>query len=510
MGSFLLLINSCQKNELKQRPSLTITAISNITSATASSGGSIVNDGGSSIKAKGVCWSIGTTPTISDNKTNDGTGTTKYTSALTGLAPGTVYNIRAYATNTSGTGYSSQLTFTTVALAPVLTTAAFSAITTVTATSGGNITSDGGSPITAKGVCWSTAQSPTIADTKTADGTGANSFSSAITGLTHNTTYYVRAYATNRIGTSYGNQLTLITLADLPVITTSAASSITATTAISGGNISLDGGATITARGICWSTTANPTISGSTTTDGNGSGIFISNITALLPATLYYVRAYATNSAGTAYGDQISFTTAPFVCGNTLSISHVTTDGIAPVKRIVNYGTVTTNLSGANKCWITQNLGATTQASSATDATDAASGWYWQFNRKQGYAVGPNPVWTTNSISESSDWLPANDPCTLELGTGWRIPTHTEWTNASSGGAWGSYTDAYNSVLKIHAAGTLSSGNGVLDSRGSTGSYWNSTQKDASSGWILILYNSFSGLDGSSKASGLPIRCIKD
>ena len=78
-----------------------------------------------------------------------------------------------------------------------------------------------------------------------------------------------------------------------------------------GGNVTADGGATVTARGICWSTSQNPTISGSHTTDGTGTGTFTSNMTGLEPNTTYYVRAYATNSAGTAYGDQVSFTTLP-------------------------------------------------------------------------------------------------------------------------------------------------------------------------------------------------------
>lgn len=169
----------------------------------------------------------------------------------------------------------------------------------------------------------------------------------------------------------------------------------------------------------------------------------------------------------------------PFVCGDNLIVTH-TAGGVAPVDKTVTYGTVSTNLSGATKCWITQNLGATDQASSATDATEASAGWYWQFNRKQGYKVGPSPSWTITSISESSDWTSANDPCTIELGTGWRIPTKTEWTNADAG--WSSYTDTYNSVLKLHAAGYLSDSDGSLGSRGSYGSYWSSTQYSSTTG----------------------------
>jgi len=177
----------------------------------------------------------------------------------------------------------------------------------------------------------------------------------------------------------------------------------------------------------------------------------------------------------------------------------------------VTYGVVLTNLSGADKCWLTQNLGADNQASSATDATDAAAGWYWQFNRKQGYSNisgVTSPAWTITSINETSDWVAAQDPCTIELGAGWRIPTKTEWTNAD--GAWANYTDTYNSVLKLHASGYLSASNGSLSSRGTNGSYWSSTQNDATNGWLLGFYSSGSNMDHNNKAYGISLRCLRD
>jgi Protein of unknown function (DUF1566) len=99
------------------------------------------------------------------------------------------------------------------------------------------------------------------------------------------------------------------TIATFPTITTTAISNITQTTATSGGNVTSDGGAIVTARGVCWSTTSSPTIADSKTTDGSGTGVFISNLTGLAGGTLYYVRAYATNSVGTSYGNQLSFWT---------------------------------------------------------------------------------------------------------------------------------------------------------------------------------------------------------
>lgn len=131
-------------------------------------------------------------------------------------------------------------------------------------------------------------------------------------------TYTYRVYSYNAIGnsTNYSNEFTISipTPIALPTVTTSTITSIFPTTANSGGNITSDGGALVTARGVVWSTSQNPTVALSTkTTDGTGTGAFTSNITGLSPNTQYYIRAYATNSAGTAYGNEISFTTMPTI-----------------------------------------------------------------------------------------------------------------------------------------------------------------------------------------------------
>jgi hypothetical protein len=105
-------------------------------------------------------------------------------------------------------------------------------------------------------------------------------------------------------------------------------------------------------------------------------------------------------------------------CAAAITVSHNTSDGVSPVTVDITYPIVSTEITGECKCWIAQNLGATQQATSATDNTDASAGWYWQFNLKQGYAVGPSPAWTITSISEDSNWTAAQDPCALLLGAG--------------------------------------------------------------------------------------------
>ena len=207
-GVLFFLIFNCKKESIKTAPTVTLLPVTDITSNSASTGGVVTSDGGAVVMVRGICWSNTQNPSTSNSTTSNGPGKGSFESSLTGLMPGTTYYLKSYGTNAVGTGYSSQSTFTTTALAPVLTTTDLSSLTAISVNSGGNITSDGGSPVTAQGVCWSKSQNPTIADSKTTDSAGSNSFTSIITGLSPGSTYYIRAYATNSIGTAYGNQVT--------------------------------------------------------------------------------------------------------------------------------------------------------------------------------------------------------------------------------------------------------------------------------------------------------------
>jgi hypothetical protein len=206
--------------------------------------------------------------------------------------------------------------------------------------------------------------------------------------------------------------------------------------------------------------------------------------------------------------------TPPFSCGISFTINHSTSGGVAPVDKSVTYATVNNIPGELAKCWITRNLGASQQATGPGDPTEASAGWYWQFNCRQGYKHDgttrtPSSTWITG-INEGLNWIADNDPCTLELGPAWRIPTYTEWNNVIANGGWTNWNGPYGSALKLHAAGALSSGSGSLAVRGSYGFYWSSAQYNTVYAWVWRLQSDLSLMDFQDKAAGYPNRCIRN
>ena len=292
-------------------PTVQTAAVQAIAANSATAGGTVTDVGGSAVVMRGVCWSQLQLPTTDDPHTTDGRGPGDFTSQLSGLSRNTIYYIRAYATNSIGTAYGEQYEFCTADGLPTVVTDTVTNISATAATTGGEAMADGGFAITARGVCWSTAQQPTIQNNHTTDNVGLGPFASQLTALEPGTTYYVRAYATNASGTAYGAQRVFTTLSGLPVVTTAAVdtAAITATTAILGGNVMADGGFACTARGICYGTQPAPTIANAHTTDGSGTGAFTSQLAGLQSGVTYYARAYATNAIGTVYGEEVVFST---------------------------------------------------------------------------------------------------------------------------------------------------------------------------------------------------------
>ncbi len=244
-------------------------------------------------------------------------------------------------------------------------------------------------------------------------------------------------------------------------------------------------------------------------TDCNSITSFIQ--TGLNGNTFYNLYVWAYNECGPSDVCILTETTL-FLCGDNVNVQH-TVGSISPVNKNVTYKTKYSNATGENKCWITQNLGASNEASSPTDATEEAAGWYWQFNHPQGFkhdgnSLTPSAYWLS-SFSESSSWTQSNDPCYLLLGNGWRLPTYNEYNNFSVVTGWNDYWDAFNS-LKFHSAGEVSYNNATLGSRGSYGRYWTNTQTSTTQANYLRVGDSYINMGDSFKYWGFTVRCLKD
>lgn len=359
-----------------------------------------------------------------------------------GLTVNETYTYRVFSFNKGGNSptYSNEVTIVTKST-PILTTTSINTITQTSASSGGEVTNDGGNPVTGRGICWSTSPNPTISlSTKTSNGSGTGTFTSSISNLTANTKYYVRAYATNSKGTGYGNELSFTTSqVALPTLTTTEANTIGSSTAKSGVSVTNNGGTTITETGVCWSTATNPTIS-LTTKKSGGTPIVIKG---LFPNTKYYVRAYAVTNIGTAYGNQIEFTTTTDADITTGLVAYYPFNGNA------------NDLSGNN------NNGTVSGATLTSDRFGAANKAY-SFNGTSNYISVPH----NSSLSASSTqltisaWVKVNQftgspnkaACILEKASG-------------TSGDWGLLYqdfDANNSIEKLRFGGYVWYSNTVL------------------------------------------------
>lgn len=297
-------------------PSVTTQAVTDKAPTTVTGNGNVTNLGNPIATDHEHCWATHPNPTTLDNVTTSAPSSTgAFTSAITGLLQNTHYWIRSYIVNSIGTFYGNLIEFTTSPSTSIVTTDLVTEIATTTALGNGSIDNNGGSRITQHGVCWSTSANPTIDEPlvpTTAGGRNEDGgtdvigeFFSLMTGLGASTTYHIRAYAINNAGVAYGADVTFITFAvGAPIVTTEETTNVEPVSALGHGNIRSEGASAVTQHGHCWSTSASPTTSDSKTTNGAAStGAFTSIITGLTAGTAYYIRAYATNEEGTAYGN---------------------------------------------------------------------------------------------------------------------------------------------------------------------------------------------------------------
>ncbi|MBG0859550.1 MAG: T9SS type A sorting domain-containing protein [Bacteroidales bacterium] len=398
------------------------------------------------------------------------------------------------------------------ATTPIVQTTPVTIFTTSTATIGGEVTFDGGAVVTERGVYWGTSEQPVSEGSKLPLGSGTGLFSIDQSGLNPNSTYYIIAYATNSIGTSYGETESFTTLPlTIPELTTSPVTGITTTSAVSGGNINYDGGTAITTRGVCWGTSPNPTISNNHTSDGPGTGIFISNLTGLTINTKYYVRAYATNNVGTNYGNEVFFSTR----------------GAAGTVSDVDGNTYSTIQIGT-QIWMAENLKTTkyndnTRIPKVTDNTTwknlTSPGYCWYNNDSLTYkpAYGALYNWFTVNTGKlcPTGWhVPKNDEFIafvtylggLEMAGGKLKETGTtHWLSPNTGATNETGFTALPGGRRYYYDGSFMS-------RGQLGYYWSATEDEVIYGGVGILHYNSVEIEGDSysKPNGMSVRCMKD
>jgi uncharacterized protein (TIGR02145 family) len=384
-------------------------------------------------------------------------------------------------------------------------------ITGNTAQGGGNISYQGGSPVSERGVCFSTSQNPTNLDFHTSDGAGVGVFISNLVGMNPNTTYFVRAYATNTGGTAYGNEVSFTTTetGQIPIVTTSSIIGISQNAAYSGGNVVQQGSTSVMQRGVCWSTISNPDIADSHSIDGSGLGNFVSILSGLTPSTAYYLRAYATNADGTAYGDEVSFSTPLF--SGTTDID----------------GNVYTSVILGTQEWFVENL-RTSKYTSGDPIPNVTSDSQWNSLVTGAWCWYENNNQFENPFGKMYNWYAVADSRHL-CPVGWHVPTKAEWTELSN--YLGGESEAGGKMKETGTTNWISPNTGATNASGFTGLpsgyrlnfglfggigsdglFWSKSSNGVGNAWYFVLYygdGSFSS-NYDYQQDGWSVRCLKD
>jgi uncharacterized protein (TIGR02145 family) len=528
-------------------PIVTTTAASAITANGATTGGNVTSDGGLVVTARGVVYGTSPNPTIQGASTSNGTGTGAFTSQLTGLTASTNYYVRAYATNSVGTAYGNEATFFTGAFITIVFSVDMSqyvgSINNVHMA--GNFSDLGasvnGNPIgnwhdfvpmvnTSGNIYSVSVQFPLTSqglnfEWKFINGSGWNypheifNSSYQCTALDPQGVYYNRQITTQtNISYLYCYNSCFVCTPSFALVTTTSASFITTSAATTGGNVTSDGGAAVMARGVAYGTSVNPTTSGTITNNGTGTGVFTSQLSGLTPSTAYFARAYAINSVGTAYGNEVTFTTLStipsFTCGTT-TVTDVDGNSYATVQ----IGT---------QCWTQSNLTVSKyrDGSSIPNITDNTQWSQTNTSSTGAWCNYNNNASNGTTYGKMYNWYAVNDSRGL-CPTGWHVPTDAEWTTLTThlGGTlvavgamksttgWNSpNTGATNLSGFTGLPGGYRSNIGGFYNVGNYGYWWSSSGAGSGHAWYRDLYyNDASVYRGNGdRRGGFSVRCVRD
>lgn len=291
---------------------LTTGQAKDVTPVSASISGIITYYGGNEIVECGVCWGTNQEPTVADGHMAASEVSSDFTVSLTGLNENTTYCARAYATSKSCvTYYGNNVFFTTpfIVVLPASSKVLVSDITVSSASVSASVTSDGHGTVADAGFVYSTSSSPTVNDSKISCGIQTGDFTSQLTDLRDGTTYYIRSYVTNEIGTAYGEEVTFTTIAiSLPELTAVTVANVTYNSASFSAQVASLNNGVLSDAGFVYSTSPGPDVTSNKLSCGKNTALEAPSVP-LRSSTTYYVRAYAVNEKGTAYGEEMSFTT---------------------------------------------------------------------------------------------------------------------------------------------------------------------------------------------------------
>lgn len=510
----LSLLQSCIKEEI---PTLTTNSITNISGTSAIGGGTIINEGTGTIIARGLCWSKEITPTLADNKTAEGAGAGTFISNISGLNGATTYYVRAYATNSAGTGYGMAMSFSTFGETPGVSTY-FSSITTTSVKLSGII--DPNYLLTTVTFEYGTTISygSTISGApNTIIGVSPTSVDANISGLSAGTTYHFRIKAVNSLGTTYSEDMSFKTLGQAPTASTKLATNLSKVAATLNGvvnanyfstSVTFEYGLTISYGSSIGATPSTVT--------GTASSSVIANISSLTAGMTYHFRVKATNSLGTTNGEDVSFVTP-----NPIMSTMTDIDGNVYKSVIIDTQT-----------WMAENLKTTkyrngdliTTVFNGDDWLNTTSGAFTFYNNDISNNATYGKLYNGYAVADSRRICP----------TGWHVPSSVEWAKLIT--FLGGETVAGGKMKEEGQTHWLSPNLGATNESGFTalpggyrggdyleegydaiygyGGWWSAMEVSVPDAWYYLINRNDTNIgiasSSTNKKYGFSVRCMKD